>query len=304
MTHFDCLVDTRPMAHEIESVSKHIKGTTAAVVGMRAAVLKAEDEAATHVCNNVNKGFYTLIHSQISQKIARLQSDVDSHIMKLNQLRKQLLAIKGRMERDYGMITSRYSKLFNGLNKNLHQRVFELDKPVMNFATRDTNALNNRTRQLPATFPLAQLESLAVSQRIIASNMKNRGCMALDSMNRFLLQMKEQELLTERILLPRVITENISEVLLPVIITESNYDSHNHTSKNVIVHESSLTSRGREAIRKCVYETPVEWKENNAINEEICSEFHRCVSQSSASPRVKEMAQKLFDSCNFQTLKG
>ena len=106
-SYIDCVVDTKPMANEINSVSTHIKGTTAAVVSMKMAVIAAEQEAADHVCDNVNKGFYALIHSQISQKIAKLQSDVDSHLMKLNQLKKQLLGIKNRMERDYGMITGR-----------------------------------------------------------------------------------------------------------------------------------------------------------------------------------------------------
>ena len=51
-------VDTQPMARQIESVSQKVQGTTAAVVGMRAAVIAAEEEAAEHVCNNVNRGFY------------------------------------------------------------------------------------------------------------------------------------------------------------------------------------------------------------------------------------------------------
>ena len=88
MAYIDCVVDTQPMAREIDSVSNHIKGTTAAVVGMQAAVIRAEEEASNHVCENVNRGFYTLIHSQISQKIAKLKSEVDSHLMQLNQQRK------------------------------------------------------------------------------------------------------------------------------------------------------------------------------------------------------------------------
>ena len=77
MAYINFTVDTRPMAREIENVSQKVKGTTAAVVGMRTAVIQAEADAADHVCKNVNTGFYTLIHSQISQKIARMQSDVN-----------------------------------------------------------------------------------------------------------------------------------------------------------------------------------------------------------------------------------
>ena len=52
---------------------------------MQTAVIIAEEKAADHVCNNVNKGFYSLIRSQISQKMAKLQSEVDSHLMQLVQ---------------------------------------------------------------------------------------------------------------------------------------------------------------------------------------------------------------------------
>ena len=43
MAYIDCLVDTHPMANEINSVSTNIKGTTAAVVGMKAAVIMGSD---------------------------------------------------------------------------------------------------------------------------------------------------------------------------------------------------------------------------------------------------------------------
>lgn len=303
MAHMSFTVDTQPMAREIESVSQKVKGTTTAIVGMRAAIIAAEAEAADHVCTNVNRGFYTLIHSQISQKIARLQSDVDSHLMKLNQCRKQLLGVKARMERDYGMLTSRYTKLFNGINKNLELRVYELDKPTFNFAIKDTNAMNNRTVQLTATVPVSQLEMLTASQRIIASNMKYRCQQVVSSVNTFLSQMKEQDRLTERILLPQTVEKDTTTIMVPIIISESNYDAYNHISKEVTVSDSSLTPRGREAIRKGGYEAEVEWQTNDAISNELKSEFQRCLSQSSASSRVKDMAQKLFMANNFQTLK-
>ena len=303
MAYMSFTVDTHPMAQEIESVSQKVKGTTAAVVGMQTAVVAAEAEAADHVCKNVNLGFYALIHSQISQKIARLQSDVDSHLMKLNQSRKQLMAIKSRMERDYGMITSRYTKLFNGINKNLETRVYELDKPTFNFAIKDTNAMNNRTVQLTATVPVSQLELLTASQRILASNMKYRCQQVVTSVNSFLAQMKEQDRLTEQILLPQSTTGDATPIMVPVIISESNYDAYDHKSKNVVVNDSSLTPRGREAIRKGAYDAEVEWQDNTTISDELRSEFQRCLSQSSASKRVKEMAQKLFMANNFQTLK-
>ena len=116
-------------------------------------------------------------------------------------------------------------------------------------------------------------------------------------------QLKEQDKLTEQILLPQSASEATTEIMVPIIISESNYDAYNHISKNVTVNDSSFTARGRETIRKSVYEAPVEWCDNEDINDEIKSEFHRCMTQSNASDRVKAMAQKLFMANNFQTLK-
>ena len=84
MANIDFVIDTEPMAQEMSSISNHIKGTTAAVVAMQTAVVLAEQKAADLVCDNVNKGFYAMMRSQISQKIATLQSKVDSYLMQLN----------------------------------------------------------------------------------------------------------------------------------------------------------------------------------------------------------------------------
>ena len=85
MPTFNYTVDTRPMADEISSVARHVNITTGAIVAMQAAVILAEQKAADHVCKNVNRGFHSLIRSQISQKMAKLQSEVDSHLMQLAQ---------------------------------------------------------------------------------------------------------------------------------------------------------------------------------------------------------------------------
>ena len=53
-TTISCRVDTKPMAEELHSVSNHVKGTTAAVPPMQAAVIAAENSGAHKVCSNVN----------------------------------------------------------------------------------------------------------------------------------------------------------------------------------------------------------------------------------------------------------
>ncbi|MDR1882799.1 MAG: hypothetical protein LBR26_08475 [Prevotella sp.] len=305
MAHIDCVLDTDPMAQKISSVSSHVNATTTAVVAMQTAVVLAESKAADHVCDNVNRGFYTLIRSQISQKTAKLKSEVDSHLMHLNQQRKQLLAIKGRMERDYNMISSRYLKLFNGLNQNLRQRIFELDKPTIDFAVKEVEKVSNRTKYLTATVPVSQLESLAASQRIIASNVKFRGLKVINSMTRFLADMSEQKKLTDQVLLTGSVKIENTSFSVPIVISECNFDKFDNKNMDVVVNNVGLSNLTQSSIKNAVVShiDTLQWQNEREINSETESEFRKLLSVSNASQRVKDMANKLFMASNYQTIK-
>ena len=314
MATFNYTVDTKPMAEEMRSVSRHVNATTGAVVAMQTAVIIAEEEAANqvinaeaaaaeHVCNNVNKGFYSLIRSQISQKMAKLQSDVDSHLMQLVQQKNALLSIKNRMQKDYNMIAGRYSKLFNGLNSNLKQRVFELDKPTIDFAVKEVDKISNRTKYLTATIPVTQLESLVASQKIVASNVKFRGLNVIKSMRSFLFDMNTQKKLTEKILINDGRYTESATIYIPILICECNMDKTG-AGVEISVSEVELDNISKSAIKTTAVTelNQIEWQAKSAPNSEIKSEFSKLVSSSSKSQRVKDIAIQLFQSNHYQTI--
>jgi len=303
MATFNYTVDTKPMADEMRSVSRHVNATTDAVVAMQTAVIIAEEKAADHVCNNVNKGFYSLIRSQISQKMAKLQSEVDSHLMQLVQQKNALISIKNRMQKDYNMIASRYIKLFNGLNSNLKQRVFELDKPTIDFAVKEVDKVSNRTKYLTATIPIAQLESLAASQKIVASNVKYRGLNVIKSMRSFLFEMNTQKKLTDQILINDGRYTETATVYIPIVICECNRDKTG-TGIEISVSDVELDNISKSAIKNTAFAelNQIEWQAKTSPNTEVKSEFSKLVSSSSKSQRVKDMATKLFQSNNYQTI--
>ena len=303
MATFNYTVDTKPMAEEIKSVSRHVNVTTGAVVAMQAAVIFAEEKAADHVCNNVNKGFYSLIRSQISQKMAKLQSDVDSHLMQLVQQKNALLSIKNRMQRDYNMIAGRYGKLFNGLNANLKQRVFELDKPTIDFAIKEVDKVSNRTKYLTATIPITQLESISLSQRIVASNIKHKGLNVIKSMRSFLFEMNTQKKLTDQILINDNKYTETATIFIPIVIFECNRDKTDSKNVEITISDVELDNLSKSAIQNTAYAeiNQVEWSQKTIPNSEIKSEFSKLISSSAKSQRVKDLAIKLFHSNNFQT---
>lgn len=297
----DCLVDTNPMAESIDSVSRHVDATTTAVVAFKSAVIKAEKEGADHVCSNVNKGFFTLMHSALSQKIAANQSRVDSLTMELVAQKKRLLAIKSTMEKDYSRIVGRYGRIITGINKALKQRVIELDRPVFDFATRDVACNMGRNQLLAAVVPVCQLENITATQQITASNMKHDSFRVIDSTEKFLRQMNEQKILTDKILLKSIPSDEGTKHY-PVAIIESQIDSKGNMAYGVTVPEGMDKSNVQE-ISSRIYETTSEldWKDGE-INDLVRQEFAKLVVESGSSERVKKMVSDLFEKQKPQTL--
>jgi hypothetical protein len=302
MASFNYTVDTTPLAHELGNVSSQLKTTTAAVVAMKAAVVLAEEKAADKVCDNVNRSFYTLIRSQISQKIAKLHSEVNSQLMQLNRQRKQLLTLKARMERDYNMISNRYLKLFSGLNSNLKQRIFELDKPAADLAVREAEKLSNRMKYLTATVPVGQLESLSISQKIVASNLKFRGMKAIVSITGFLSAADAQKRLVDGITLSTYSKLDSTVLFVPVAVSECVFAGTDGKSIDVKFCTAQLNQAMQSAIKDAVF-TNVEnlrWITPPEIDSETKAGFTAILSASPFSQRVKDTADRLFTANVYQ----
>ena len=191
--HFD--LDTNPMADELHKVAPHVDGTTAAVVAMQTAGIIAEKKASEKICDNVNRGFFGLIRSQISQKLAICESQMDARVMELGQQSQELLGIRGRMERDFQMIATRYAKLFRSLDAALYTRINELDKPLVSFVSRDLEKTRNRTRFAQATVPIHQSETINASQLIAVSQAKSSTARAIGCIHQFVHDANQQHAL-------------------------------------------------------------------------------------------------------------
>lgn len=85
MAKYDVTVDTRDMANKIDTVSDKVSGVTTAVVAMEAAVIAAERDATNKLCKRLNKGFFSLVASQIEQKNATALSAVNAYFSELEE---------------------------------------------------------------------------------------------------------------------------------------------------------------------------------------------------------------------------
>jgi hypothetical protein len=303
MASFNYTVDTKPMAAEISSVSNNVNRTTGAVIAMQTAVIAVEEKAADFVCENVNRGFYSLIRSQISQKLAKLTSEVDSHVMQLTQQMKALTGIKNRMERDYHMISSRYTKLFGGLNTNLKTRVYELDKPVTNLVSKEVNKLANRPKYLTATIPVSQIETLGASQKILSSYVKINAFKVINSMNEFIQDMNSQKKLTDKILINKN-NLNIGLIYLPVILIESNRENTNSNDVSVFLNEKNIPSNVKNSVKSQIFSnfSKFNWNSEVSLSSELRNEFQNLVQNSKLDKRLIENIEQLYSLSKTSTI--
>lgn len=300
-TLIPCSVDTAPMAAELKSVSNHVKGTTAAVVTMQSAVIAAENKGANKVCANVNRGFFTLMQSQISQKIANKQSRVEALLLHLGQQKRQLLNIKATMEREYARIADRYLRIFTSINKELESRIRQVDQPVFELVNKHMATSSNRMNALSGWVSTSQAEGLSQSQIIIASKMKSNTKEALEQMADFLSQIEEQRALTNKVLISNPNGNEDKTCYIPVLISETVNDESSIPRTDVRVAET-LSKLNSDQINNAVRASEsLPWTENEKAPM-LVEEFERMLASSSSDDRVKKMMKEMFVSNDYETL--
>ena len=299
-TLIPCSVDTAPMAAELQSVSNHVKGTTAAVVTMQTAVIAAENKGANKVCSNVNRGFFTLMRSQISQKIANKQSRVEALIMQLGQQKRQLLSIKTNMEREYGRIAERYLRIFTSVNKELESRIRQIDQPVFELVNKHMMTSSNRMNALSGWVTTSQAEGITQSQQILVSKMKHNAQVALEQSTEFLSQIGEQRVLTRKVLISNPMGNESRTCQVPVVIWETLNDNSGIPRTEVNTPEA-LAKIHSDQINNVIRESEtLPWGEDQSSM--VAEEFMSIVDSSASTPRVKDMIKKMFTSSDYKTV--
>lgn len=302
MAQFNFTVDTEPMAKTIHHIAPHVDGTTTAVVAMQTAVIVAEKKAAEKICDNVNRGFFGLIRSQISQKLAICKSQMDARLMELAHQSMGLTSIRGRMEKDFQMIATRYGKLFRTLDAALLSRVNELDKPLVEFVRKGVDQGRSRSQSVQASVPIHQTESVTLSQSLVVSQAKVSTARALDFMRRFVGESNQQKGLVVSML---VEGGGGGSIHLPVVFVE--FDSPgSHQTQWQFHYPPAAPGLARKMAQEVENHvlgagSPLQWQEPAAeVREPVTRIFRKLVQASPASERVQALMTQLYNTSSWQ----
>lgn len=302
MADFYFTVDTSSMAAEMQHVSRNVNKVSGAVVAMQTAVIAAEQASAENICQNLNKGFYSLMYSQISQKIAQLTSVVEAKLLELGQYSAALQSLQSRMTADYNMISGRYTKLFQSINNTMETRASELDMPVFQLVDRDMKLFDNRVHLNTGQFTANQLESILSAQMLAASKVKLDADTTLDSITKYLKEANAEAQKTNAPMQDAKI-ESAEEIYVPVCIVESSSVVGNF-AVNYYFAESgnpSIDKRIDASVREQAVNSVLKgsWSEMDQHDKmSIESEFNKLLANANLDERVKQEIAKLFNGMN------
>jgi hypothetical protein len=121
-----------------------------------------------------------------------LSSKLDATLMHLHELAKRCVGKQQQMETDYNRISSRYLKIFDDLNNELENRIFELDKPAFIFKQQsDKQSIRSSGNDLVSTVAVFGAEGGDLQAKISTSIAKKRALDTIGKANIFLVKQKK-----------------------------------------------------------------------------------------------------------------
>jgi len=301
-------VDTKPFDDSVENCNTNVNLLTGAVVATEAAQIASIDKNAQKVGKTIVEGFFGYIRSEISQQIAELTQGIESQLMHLRELSKAVVDKKRQMEGDFMRISSRYIKIFDDLNNELSNRIFELDKPTFVFKKElDNLSIRTTNNDLVNTVAIFGKESSELHSKISASIAKKR---ALDTLNKAKVFLWQQKKLNNTVQQSMLNESMESSHYSPVCFVETKADKNQitkalHTpsfisalqenqTKNELIEQFTGSSNLWCAISKD-YTDNLKLYFNSELNKSYSTADQHSV-------RVKEMIQKIANLGSIQTI--
>jgi len=223
-------VDTNPFDRSVNYVNGKVDMLTGAVVATQAAEIASKAANAIKVGDTIVNGFFSYIRSEISQQISELSQSIDAHLIHLKELAQSCLSKKKQMEGDYYRISGRYVKIFNDLNNELSNRIFELDKPAFVFKKEtDNQKIRTSSNDLVNTVTICGIESSDLQSKIGASIAKKSALDTLIKSKVFLWQQKKLNTTIQQSML----NESVAcSIYAPCCYIET-HNANNQIDKNI-----------------------------------------------------------------------
>lgn len=301
-------VDTTPFDGSVSNCGTTVDYLTAAVVATETAEIASKRKNSKKVADTIVGGFFSYIRSEISQQIAELSQSIDAHIMHLKELSLACSSKMKQMEGDYNRISDRYTRVFDDLNHELSNRIYELDRPSFVFK-RESDKQSNRSSNNDLVNIIAVFgnENVDLHSKISSSIAKKRTFDTISKAKIFLWQQKKLNLTIQQCTLNESLA---GRLFAPVCFVEV-FDVGGCVGNDIFIpnYLSMLAdAKQRDGIVRQFNSKSIHWKDISADDHKGISLYFIAelnsglVLNNRHSARVKEMIQRIADISFIKTI--
>ena len=299
-------IDTNDLAYSLDNVTDRVEETVDAVSEMGRSVCDVERQAADKVCHSVNRGFFSLIRSQLAQRKVQVQAAAESQLLTLRHFAQSLRRIKHQMGVDFERITLRYTKLFKTLSESLQSRVYALDRPAAEVADTDYNVMNRRVMTSGAPAVVVQEDVVSAATELAVVRCKRDSRKVLDGV-KALIDHGTKLNRTMDCIVRDVCQEVARSVFVPVVVCEStDLFLTDGVQINFIMSELCDTNTILSKIKKVCFESMDEfvWSSSRAVlRTEICRRIRESVEKATLSEREGKIVADLLEKSCWNVLE-
>ena len=293
MANIDCVLDTEPMANSIDAVSKHVGMTTAAVAAMQTAVIATEKESSDKVCQNVNRGFYSLINSQLTSKKARYFTEMNARFTLLLQYSRSLQKAVKRLEEDVNRLQKQYYKIFHGIDRSLERRIAELDHASIELGSIRKSLITDQTIRSVGETLIAGKDGDGLTSLIMTGNLKNKTGKAVDCIARNVRDNKVYKRNVDQ-LIDEKSADHEKQIFVPVLIAEEQSQVDRSAFVTKINAPDVLDSKSNALLQQKVMEEKKDYQ-NNQYSEPVKDAFINLLNQADLDQRTAETMRNLYE---------
>lgn len=220
-------VDTDPFDESVDNCRAQVGGLTAGV-GVLAGSVVATEQAqvesvrsnSRRVAHSIVSGFFKTVKSEISQQIAELSARIEADLVHLSKMRDRLLDKKRQMTADYNRLSSNYCRIFDDLNRELENRIFQLDEPTFKFSRQAAGVADiNQAGTAVGAAAVTAAETSRVQGQLHIAAVKRDALQAMRGAERFLQEQKRVDHLLHASMLQR--TSPAGMQCIPVVMART-----------------------------------------------------------------------------------
>lgn len=293
-------VDTDEYDENVDRCANDVNLLTASVAATEAAQVKSIDDNSKAVASTIVKGFFKNVQSEISSQIMELTHKVESKLMHLAEQAKELQRKRTQMENDYRRTASRYTKLFEDLNKELENRVYALDEPIYKFHDK---VQEESDRMLVSDFvdvsSIINSENGLLESQIQAAVLKSRTSELIEKTQNLLMSQK----ISGKVIQNAIVTPNEdgNQYYIPICfienVQEKGVSSHSCIFDSEIVPDEIQAIVENDILNDPEQEYSFDEEQQKTLLPYLSNEIEGAYvgHYSSHDNRVKEMIFKLFN---------